>query len=145
MKFRIIGYYSIGIEDKIQAINYVSNSLEKFLSAKNYGEDLNELLIGVICVAPEFDKFNVPRKPKFTDFKEGIVSGIKVIEQKSFTYEIKIDYEQFYDSSENERVIFIIEQILDSLENLDKIPKKVKNFDKEKFKNDVKEYLSQLN
>lgn len=43
--------------DKIQDINNLSSSLQEHFKDLNYGEGVNQLLIGIICVKPEFDFF----------------------------------------------------------------------------------------
>lgn len=59
---------------------------------------------------------------------------------KTFSYDIKFDYDLYDEfveaSDENSKKILIL-KILDSFNHLDKLSKKIKDFDAEKFKSDI--------
>ncbi|AWM13819.1 hypothetical protein DI487_08045 [Flavobacterium sediminis] len=132
---------SIGVEDKTYIIHDLFRELSFFLNNKTYGKDLNEIILGIICVSSEFEKFYPNKKPKYTDFKEYVTDGIKVVEDKLFTYTLKYDYEDLKELSEQENKELLANKILESLDNLDQLPKKIKDFDKEKFKTDLKQFF----
>ena len=51
------------------------------------------------------------------------------------------EYEEFISVSDEESKKILENKIIESLENLDKLPKKVKDFDKKTFKNDLLVFL----
>ena len=51
------------------------------------------------------------------------------------------EYEEFISVSDEESKKMLENKIIESLENLDKLPKKVKDFDKARFKNDLLTFL----
>lgn len=51
------------------------------------------------------------------------------------------EYEEFISVSDEESKKILENKIIESLENLDKLPKKVKDFDKKTFKNDLLLFL----
>jgi hypothetical protein len=51
------------------------------------------------------------------------------------------EYEEFISVSDEESKKILENKIIESLENLDKLPKKVKDFDKKRFKNDLLVFL----
>jgi hypothetical protein len=142
MKIALTGYYSIGIEKKIEIVTSISEKLRLYFSDLNYGSDLKEILIGIICVAPEFEKFNQPRKPKYIEFRKSMTNGLEVVEEKVFIYEIVIDYEDFYFNNDSDNISYLINELLKSLKILDNLPKKIKNFNKEQFINDFEKLLN---
>jgi len=142
MKIALIGYYSIGVEKKATIFTNISEKLKRHFNGLNYGNDLEEILIGVICVAPEFEKFNQLRKPKYMEFRESVLNGINVVEKKVYTYEIMINYEEFCSNNDRNNTIYLVNELLYSLKILDNLPKKIKNFDKEKFINDFEDLIT---
>ena len=52
------------------------------------------------------------------------------------------EYEEFISVSDEESKKILQDKIIESLENLDKLPKKVKDFDKVRFKNDLLTFLN---
>ncbi|RMZ59697.1 hypothetical protein D1632_08720 [Chryseobacterium nematophagum] len=65
---------------------------------------------------------------------------------KQYSYDIKFDnelYDDFVSSSDEESKKLLVRKILESFEHLDKLPKKVKDFDKEKFKSDVEQFFKE--
>ncbi len=145
MKFALTIEVSVGVEDKTRLIVDLSNKLTEYFANRNYGNDVIRILIGMICVAPEFEWFSTIRKPRYKFYRKYKRDGIELIEDRDFTFDLKLDYESFKNQSDEENNKMLTSEILKSLSNLDKLPKKVKNFDKEKFKNDVEDFFKEQN
>lgn len=144
MKFALAVETSEGIEDRVNIIVDMSNELNEYFSIKDYGNDLIRIVIGTICVSPEFEFFSKIRKPKYVAHRKYInQDGIEILEDKVFSFDLKLDYETFKNQSDEENKKMLASEIIDSLSNLDALPKKVKDFDKERFKNDMKAFFEE--
>lgn len=136
---------SVGVsEDKTNLIIGLSHKLSEYFSAKHYGDDLVQIYIRIICVSREFDWFSTERMPKYVSYRKYVNrDGIEIIEDRVLSFSKKIDYESFKNQSDDENKKMLASAILDSLSNLDALPKKVKDFDKERFKEDVKAFFDE--
>jgi hypothetical protein len=137
MRFALTVEASEGVADKTTLIQELSNKLSDYFSDKDYGNDVIRILIGVICVAPEFEWFSKIRKPRYKFYRKYIRDSIEIIEDRVFTFDLKIDYEDFENQTNDENRKMLALEILKSLSNLNSLPKKVKDFDKKRFKGDV--------
>ena len=119
---------------KANLINDLSEELEKYFKNKNYGNDIEEYLIGVICIKTKegFEDWYKKRKPRY------------VAKGKSYTYDIKFDdesYDRFVEGSDHKSTRMLVKEIKDSLTNLDKLSKKVRDFEKDRFISDLMKYF----
>jgi hypothetical protein len=129
---------SEAVANKTYLIHDLSNKMSEYFWDKSYGEDVIEIFIGIICVAPEFEWFSVVRKPKYTTYRKYNRNGVEIIVDRNFCFDVKIDFNRFKDQFDNENCKMLASEILESLSILDKLPKKVKDFDKERFRADMK-------
>jgi hypothetical protein len=135
---------SVGITDeKTNLIINLSNKLSEYFLDKDYGGDVKVILIRIICVAPEFDWFSTIRKPRYKFYGKHIRDGVEIIEDRLFSFSLKIDYENFKNQSDEQNEQMLASEILESLSNLDSLPKKVKDFDKVQFKEDMKIFFDE--
>ncbi|MEO8237472.1 MAG: hypothetical protein ABI576_05135 [Flavobacterium sp.] len=150
MKFTI----SLKIDQKIQSksslINNLSQELTIFFKNKNYGKDIMEIVIGFNCVKPPigYEHLFKLKKPFYLDFKiiKNIHTGEPIELEKYYFYEIKIDnnhYDKLIVLSDEEIKKIIAHEILNSLSNLDNLPKKIKDFNREQFKKDLESYFKE--
>lgn len=143
MEFGIVVEASVGLENRTRLIHGLSRKLSEYFSNKDYGNDVKEILIGIISVAPEFEWFSKIRKPKYSFYRKYTSrDGIEIIEDKLFSFDLKIDYEAFKNQSDDQNKKMLAAEVLRSLSNLDSLPKKVKDFDKDQFKEDMKTFFS---
>ncbi len=136
MKFGITSESNLS-QDKSDIVYNLSESINLNLKQTNYGEDIETFLIGLICVKSEFMEFLPVRKPKYTLKKIDDSFGIRTEIFKSYGYDIAMDYEKAMEASEFEFKELLANEIVKSFKHLDSMPKKVKDFDKERFKADV--------
>ncbi|MDY3344199.1 hypothetical protein PG326_02870 [Riemerella anatipestifer] len=148
MEFNI----SITIDEKAKHKSHLivdlSEALKEYFRDKNYGEDIKDYVIGCICTLPPegFEKFNTPKKPTYVDYKKtkNIYTGEEHTMNKLFINRFNFnsdEYEEFISVSDEESKKILENKIIKSLENLDELPKKVKDFDKEQFKKDLLAFL----
>ena len=142
MKFTIVVEVSEDVADKTQIIHSLSNRLSDYFSDRNYGNDVENFFIRIISVSPEFEWFSTIRKPKYTSYRKYINrDGLEIIEDRVFSFSLKIDYENFKNQSDEQNEKMLASEIIKSLSNLDSLPKKVKDFDKERFREDMKAFF----
>lgn len=137
---------------KSNIIVSMSQELKAFFADRFYGEDIQDYSIGFTCVLPPegFEHLFKKKKPAYVDDKttKNKFTGEPHRMFKLFLDSIDLDsreYADFVDSSDEESRKILARKILESLENLDKLPKKVKDFDKERFKQDMEEFFREQN
>ena len=150
MKFAITQEVDTKSGKKSDIIQQLSDDLENYLKDKNYGSDIETFLIGFIGIKtkPGYEEWYKERKPKYTAYKasKNRITGLPMEIIKSYSYDIKFDYDLYDEfveaSDENSKKILVI-KILDSFTHLDKLSKKIKDFDKDKFKKDVEKFFQE--
>ncbi|WP_152640792.1 hypothetical protein [Flavobacterium sp. 316] len=150
MNFKITLEIDNNAEKKAKDIIDLSEQLHSHFLSKNYGSDVKEVLIGAIIIKtrPGYEDWFKIRKPKYIDYKKtkNKLTGIEMIVDKSFSFDIKIDdaiYDDFILSDVMEGKKIISSTIINSLSNLDYLKKKVKDFDIDKFKKDIIFFLEE--
>ncbi|MEO8237469.1 MAG: hypothetical protein ABI576_05120 [Flavobacterium sp.] len=148
MKYVLVKYASIEIDKESQIINKISDSLNSYFSDKDYGDGIKEVIIAIICVSKNFEQFFIPKKPKYIKDKK-ITKSIHTHQtyeiEKCLTYDIKIDFDEFKNASnEKDRERLLAEQILSSLIVFDTMQKKIKDFDLLLFKTDLENYFKEI-
>ncbi|MPS72603.1 MAG: hypothetical protein E2590_05550 [Chryseobacterium sp.] len=150
MNFNIEKTVSEEAITKNKIIISLENDLNNYLNHKNYGKDIQTVTIKLNCANPPkgFEHLFKLLPPKYIDFKvsKNIHTGEQQEFNKHFFCSINIignDYDNFVSSSDEESKKLLVRKILESFEHLDKLPKKVKDFDKEKFKFDVEQFFKE--
>ncbi len=144
MNFGITQEIDAEASAKSNIIISFSESLEDFLANKDYGNDIRNFFIGCICVMerPGYEDWFKVRKPRYQTISKVKLLDGSIREQNGvFTYDIKLDFDMFVSATEEESKRILALEILNSLSNLDALPKKVKNFDKERFKSDIEAFF----
>jgi hypothetical protein len=137
------------VSHKTFVIYNLSQLLKSFFASRNYGEDVSKISIAFILVADRkgYEEWYKERKPKYIQHKSvksKLTGEIHEI-HKTFSYEIKLSDEQvnkFTSGSDNYSMKLIANEIIGSLNKLDHLPKKIKDFDKLAFKQDAERFLS---
>lgn len=129
-------------QEQTQMIVSLDDSINHALETRNYGASVESLLIGFICVAPQFDSFFKKGKPKYTSgSKTTIQHGLPITVTNQFEYDVKFDYESFAKSSVEKARELLIAELESSLTNFDAYKKKFKDFDLDSFKKDFLDIL----
>lgn len=122
-------------------IHDFSDRLQSRFADKNYGDDLKELLIRIIAVAPEFDFFFKIRKPKYRQGKRVLTThGTEYEVEDSIEYDVKLEFSLYSRYTQDEFVLNLKKQVFSSIQILKQI-KKIKSFDFEAFEGDLRDYL----
>lgn len=151
MNFGISLEIDIEAKSKSSLIINLSEDLKTFFSEKHYGEGVLNFFIGCICIKtkPGYEEWYKIRKPRYkalTIIKDVGQVGNNVEIKNSFSIDIKIDnglYDTFISSLDVESSRILASEILKSLSYLDALPKKIKDFDKERFKSDMEKFFKE--
>lgn len=144
MKFNITQEIDIEASKKSNLITFLSESLGIFLFDADYGSDIQYFFIGCICVMtrPSYEDWFKIRKPRYQTINKIKLLDGSLKEQKGvFTYDIKLNFDDFVFASDKDSNRILALEILKSLSNLDALPKKVKDFDKTRFKSDIEQFF----
>jgi hypothetical protein len=136
-----IGYQ---VSDKMSVIFSQNRYLHDYFLDKDYGEGIKHIYIGLICVQRRkgYEKFHKIRKPKYKAIEKtkSLDGTIKQL-NGYFTYDIEIDFESVVNLTAIETNHLFVVELLNSLSKFDYLSKKLKDFDKEQFKENLKEAL----
>lgn len=121
----------------------LEKKLVSFVNSRFYGEDIAEYAIHIICVHPKYDPFFKVGKPFYVKNKDVIVEGIAVTIYKRFDVKIKLDFEEYYKSNEEEGLKIIGTAILSTLKNI-VYPKAIKDFNKNAFYEDIYTFFCEM-
>ena len=82
MTFALTQETSLGLTNYVTAVGLLEQRLEQHFGPKTYAGGIETVLIGLICVAPEFAALFRTRKAKYT-------KGTKIRHQGSVAYEVR--------------------------------------------------------
>lgn len=135
---------------KSHILTNLSIYLKKSFEDKDYGADFLKYTLGFTSVlAPEgYGHFFEKKKPLYVSDRmtKNKFTGEKYHMFKLFINSIVIEpdeYEDFVSGTDLHSLAMVKAKILASLSNLDQLPKKVKDFDKERLRLDMKNLLEQ--
>ncbi len=147
MKFciEIYEYDNVMAEKAHYIQSFSEHYLENYFLNNNYGHDVLEISISTILIKSTsgFELFFKARKPIYIQHQEFFneLNNCRWEWNKRFMIEIRFDndvYDSFLKADEKESNSILARETLKALEQLDKLPKRLKDFDKEAFKRDVK-------
>lgn len=138
----------LNAEHKSYLIRDLSDNLSSFFSNRSYGSDIENIIVGCICIKiiPGYENWYKARRPKYQ--KESIVQlldGRTSVTRNLFSYDFKFnndEYESFINSEESKSKFLLAKKLIESLSNLKYLSKKSIDFDSELF---IKDLLSLLN
>lgn len=107
-------------------IDLLKKPLNDWFKDKNYG--VKKIYIAVICVSKGFDPFFIVRPLKHNK-KESFLE-----------YEIKLDYDVFFNASHEERLKILRNEFLNKTIEIFNL-KKIKDFDDKLFISDLEDYF----
>ncbi len=115
----------------------MSETVNNLITSNYYGESIETMLIGLIVVEPIYDSFAKPRRPRYTEHQETLAFGsIPIVIHKTLEIEIKMDYKQVITEEDEELRKIVAKEVLNTLRSM-KLPKKVTDFDKDRFVADI--------
>jgi hypothetical protein len=120
----------------------LSNHLTHYFSERDYGDDVENVFIGVICMRiwPGFEAFAKVRSPKHVVHKEvDLIGGGKRKYTNLFTFDVRLEeraYQDFVTGSVETAAAVLVSTLTESIFKIDLLPKRVVSFEKERFKAD---------
>ncbi len=130
-------------QERINAITAFSQELKNYFSDKNYGADIEKVVIGLICVKPEFELFFKARKPTYVSKKTETHGSVFVEIRKSYSYDLQLDFEKFSRIPLEKIPKAIAAHILQSLSHFHSLPNKVKDFNADLFESDAVRFFKE--
>lgn len=107
--------------NRLPLINSISDDLKLFFVNRNYGEGVETITIGVLCVSPDFEFFFKKRKRYQED--NGLLE-----------YDVKLDYNEIKNYDDIELRCHIFKKIKFSFQDIDGL--RIEKFDLEAFIDD---------
>lgn len=145
MQFSTVVTCDRNASNKSDIINELQKSINSYVNTNNYGNDIMDYFINFdITNYPDgYEHLQKKFKPKYTEHRVSVnrYTGEKMEIIKQFHYSIIIGgdlYNMFINGTREESMKIIATEIFKSFSNLDKLPKKVTDFEKEKFKSDMR-------
>jgi len=137
-------------QHKLNLIQDLSASAKAFFRDSSYSSEVETIAISFLLVnsQPGYEDWHKEKSPRYVAFKtvKSRLTGETYDVSKRFDYDIKFSdelIESFSNTSDEESIKIIAEETLASLNKLDKLSKKVKDFDKEKFRADLQKFFGQ--
>lgn len=151
MKFEIEVYeYESAFKEKAWWLcDFSRDYIEPSFLDRSYGKDIENISIVIILIRhiPGYEAWDKPRRPKYIEHYESVsyITGEPVRWEwnKRFVIEIRFNndvYDEFLKADDEQSKRIIARETLKALELLDKVPKRLKDFDKERFRTDVANY-----
>jgi hypothetical protein len=145
MKLYLTAHVDVGGYSKSNIINDLNNDFELYFENKCYDENLEQILVGIIAIEniSGYEHWYKPRKPKYILYekkKDPIFKGKTYEISKTYECEFRLsedDYNRFISEPESISKIILGTYILETLSDLNYLCKKVKDFKKEEFINDL--------
>ena len=150
MDFGIALEIDLEVYSRSAIVNSISDALTAHFLNKSYGNDIERIDVGFICVRPVagLEEFSKQRKPRYVSSKKiKMIDGSFKEIKNAYSYDIKLDatsFDSFAKASDSEASSMVIDLLIESLSNFDNLPKKVKDFDVELFKKEVTNFLRDL-
>lgn len=119
----------------------LSNGLKEHYDTIDFGEGVQSVSIGVICVSKDFEPFFKQRNPKYTkDKRETEIDGIKITIEKAFEYDCKIAFKSYQEADDIGKKQLLASEILKTTKEVFG-KKKIKDFKEKMFIDDLENYL----
>jgi hypothetical protein len=143
-KFFIAETLTPEVGPNLEVISIFNERINSFLKNRDYGSGLLSLYVGFICMNPASLKILKLRKPNYIlGPKIHKIKGLPdVIIEKVAEYEFIADFESILNSQGDELINRIKSELINSIVAIDVL--KIPDFDKERFKKDFIECVSQI-
>lgn len=131
MKFSIGSQFSreFSFEDSSVTIR-LSEELNEHFEKRNYGDRIDKVYMGVICVSKGFEPFFMVRPPKVLK------------KEPALEYELKLDFDKMFNADEEQRKQLLVSEIFKATKEV-LLEKTIKGFEKEEFIKDLESYFKE--
>jgi len=135
-----------------KVVSELTNRINTYIGKQDYGDSIleYEIILYVVNMPKDYEHLYRGFKPKYVEHKllTNKHTGEKFEMRKYFNYSVKIEgalYHKFISFTNDASTRILALEILKSLNNLDTLLKKVKDFDKERFKSDMEQFFRTQN
>lgn len=140
MEFNITMEIGLGLGNVSTVAHSIVNDLNEKLKNKDFGKSIKQIIISIVCVAPEFELFFKSRKPKFTSGKKIIKKyGTEYEIDSLLTYDLKLEYQKIKEMNDIDVKIYLKQEILNSISIVKKIS--FEDFDIDRFESDFNSFI----
>ena len=108
--------------------NHLEDQLNLFFNERFYGDSIQKIYTGAICVSKEFEEFSVVRKPKF------------LRKEPALEIEYKLDFQTYKQMGNDQRLDYNLLTFLEKVIELTNNPK-IKDFNLNLFVKDLKDFI----
>jgi hypothetical protein len=116
MEFNITLEVSLGLGKLSIPANTLANDFNEKIKNDDFGKSIKQVIVSVVCVAPEYEAFFKSRKTKFIEGKKTVKKyGIEYEIDSLLTYDIKLDYQKVSIMSEQDLYIELRKEIFNSI------------------------------
>jgi hypothetical protein len=142
MEFNVTMEIGLGLGNISMIAHSIINDLNEKLKNKDFGESIKQIIVSVVCVAPEFETFFKSRKPKFVSGKKTIKKyGTEYEIDSLLTYDLKLDYRKIKLMNDSEVRIYVRKELFNSISIIKAI--KFEDFDIYNFEKELRDFLYQ--
>lgn len=122
----------------LQAFQPKQLRLQAYLQPKQYGEAIQEFVLGFICVSPEYRRFAKPRRDIYTrSRKVRTRDGFETVREKLFECEVELPYDVILTATPEEIVRLMSKEVVLAVERLYKHQHKLNSFDIDALRQDI--------
>ena len=136
---------------KASVVDSISHSIRAFVSSGQYGTGLSSFMIIMYIIDSRKATHGLHKlfRPKYTLKKiiKNRLTGELLVIEKQFDYSVKLsnhEYDNFIALSNEQSKKIIVDILIDSLDNFNRFPSDIENFDKVRFVSDIRNYLNHI-
>ena len=141
MEFNITLEVGLGLGKFSVFATNLANDFNEKIKNEDFGQGIKQIIVSIVCVAPEYEAFFKSRKPKFIKGKKTVKKyGVEYEIDSLLTYDLKLDYQKVKVMSDIESHIYLKKEMFDSISTLKNI--KVEDFNFDIFEKECYNFLS---
>ncbi len=153
MTFFINSYeLDANIVRKRESLKQFSSMIQSYFSDRTYGNDIMTISISIIMVRMEsgYESWFKPRRPRYISYEElrPPIGWEKCRERRIIEKEYQIEtrlsndaYDKLLMANDEDSWCIFSQETMKALELLDKLPKRLKDFNKDLFRHDVRQFF----
>jgi hypothetical protein len=143
MEFNITLEISLGLGKLSTLASTIASSFNEKIQNEDFGQGIKQIIVSLVCVAPEYEVFFKSRKPKFVRGKKTVKKhGTEYEIDSLLTYDIKLDYQKVKVISESELHNLLNEEILNSISIIKDM--KIEDFKFDVFEKECFDFFHQI-
>jgi len=131
---------SLGLGRYSQLVQQLSNQLRQEFTTRNYGPGLEQIIVNLVCVAPEFAAFFKKRNSTYRPGSSVLtVAGVRVEVRNSISLDVLLQPYLVKDQELAPMQRYVVERILEAIHTVEK--REIGPFDWLTFEQDLRSFL----